>query len=99
MVRPGNHAQPGPAIRSDPGGRSSDKPPTTRRAPTVGAGLGGRPFPRLGSCDSCGPSERGRPRVTDTLQDLSEDECLELLAAHTVGRIAVVADGLPLVFP
>lgn len=35
----------------------------------------------------------------DKLHDLSEEECLELLSSHSVGRIAVVADGKPLVFP
>lgn len=33
------------------------------------------------------------------LVDLTEDECLELLGTHSVGRIAVVRDGRPLIFP
>ena len=34
------------------------------------------------------------------LEELSEDECLELLGAHSVGRIAVVRDdSQPLIFP
>jgi len=33
------------------------------------------------------------------IEELSEDECLELLGAHSVGRIAVVRDGQPLIFP
>ena len=33
------------------------------------------------------------------LVELDEDECLELLASHSVGRIAVVRDGSPLIFP
>lgn len=37
--------------------------------------------------------------MSEKLQELSEDECLELLAAHSVGRIAVVADGHPVIFP
>jgi uncharacterized protein len=34
-----------------------------------------------------------------TLVDLSEDECLELLDAQSIGRIAVVHGGGPLIFP
>jgi uncharacterized protein len=33
------------------------------------------------------------------LEMLSEDECLELLGSLSVGRIAVVRDGHPLIFP
>jgi nitroimidazol reductase NimA-like FMN-containing flavoprotein (pyridoxamine 5'-phosphate oxidase superfamily) len=33
------------------------------------------------------------------LVEIAENECLELLAAHSVGRIAVVHDGRPLIFP
>jgi nitroimidazol reductase NimA-like FMN-containing flavoprotein (pyridoxamine 5'-phosphate oxidase superfamily) len=33
------------------------------------------------------------------LEPLSEDECLALLRAHGLGRIALVADGWPVVFP
>lgn len=33
------------------------------------------------------------------MQDIPEAECLELLAAHSVGRIAVVSGGRPLIFP
>jgi nitroimidazol reductase NimA-like FMN-containing flavoprotein (pyridoxamine 5'-phosphate oxidase superfamily) len=32
-------------------------------------------------------------------EDLSIDECLELLRTHQFGRIAVVIDGGPVVFP
>jgi uncharacterized protein len=33
------------------------------------------------------------------LEDLSRAECLELLAARHFGRIGVVADGQPIIFP
>jgi nitroimidazol reductase NimA-like FMN-containing flavoprotein (pyridoxamine 5'-phosphate oxidase superfamily) len=33
------------------------------------------------------------------LVELTEDECLQLLGSHSVGRIAVVRDGNPLIFP
>ena len=44
---------------------------------------------------------RGRvvPVDENTLEELSEDECIELLGAHSVGRIAVVRDSQPLIFP
>ena len=32
-------------------------------------------------------------------ENLSVDECLELLRAHRFGRIAVVVDGHPIIFP
>jgi len=36
----------------------------------------------------------------NTVEELSEDECLELLGAHSVGRIAIVRDdSQPLIFP
>ncbi len=46
-------------------------------------------------------TNRGRVIVVDenTLEELSEEECLELLGAHSVGRIAVVRDNQPLIFP
>jgi nitroimidazol reductase NimA-like FMN-containing flavoprotein (pyridoxamine 5'-phosphate oxidase superfamily) len=34
-----------------------------------------------------------------TIDDLSEPECTELLAAHHFGRIGVVSDGTQLIFP
>ena len=37
--------------------------------------------------------------VNENLVELSEDECLDLLGTHSVGRIAVVRDGQPLIFP
>ncbi len=37
--------------------------------------------------------------VNENLVELSEDECLGLLGTHSVGRIAVVRDGQPLIFP
>jgi hypothetical protein len=33
------------------------------------------------------------------LEELSADECLQLLDQHHLGRIAVVVDGQPLIFP
>jgi uncharacterized protein len=33
------------------------------------------------------------------LSELSEQECLDLLASSEVGRLAVVSDGQPLIFP
>jgi len=46
-------------------------------------------------------TNRGRviPVDENTLEELSEEECLELLGAHSVGRIAVVRDNQPLIFP
>ena len=38
------------------------------------------------------------PEPTD-IEELSEDECLQLLQQHDLGRIAVVVDGQPLIFP
>jgi len=34
-----------------------------------------------------------------TVKELSEGECLALLGAHSVGRLAVVRDKQPLIFP
>ena len=36
---------------------------------------------------------------TDGLEVLAEDECLALLASAEVGRVGVVVDGQPLIFP
>ena len=33
------------------------------------------------------------------MEDLSEADCLELLAGHHFGRIGVVSDGQPMIFP
>jgi len=33
------------------------------------------------------------------VEELSEDECLELLGTNSVGRVAVVRNGQPLIFP
>ena len=33
------------------------------------------------------------------LEELSEPECLELLAQQTLGRVAIVVDGRPQIFP
>ena len=33
------------------------------------------------------------------LEDLTESECIDLLARHHLGRLAVVVNGRPLVFP
>lgn len=37
--------------------------------------------------------------VEPSLEDISEEERLELLASQSVGRIAVVSGGRPLIFP
>jgi uncharacterized protein len=37
--------------------------------------------------------------MVSTMEVLPEDKCLELLASQTVGRIAVVLDDQPLIFP
>ena len=34
-----------------------------------------------------------------TLEEIAEEECLQLLASHSVGRIAVVSEGRPFIFP
>lgn len=36
---------------------------------------------------------------SNSLEVLSEEECLGLLASNEVGRLAVVVDGQPLIFP
>ena len=42
----------------------------------------------------CEPVER-----TADLEEISWDECLQLLGRHDLGRIAVVVDGQPVIFP
>lgn len=37
--------------------------------------------------------------MTDQLSELSYEECLELLRSRDLGRLAVVVDGVPMVFP
>src|SRR5689334_20898218 len=37
--------------------------------------------------------------VATKLDPMATDECLQLLRAHNLGRLAVVVDGQPLVFP
>jgi nitroimidazol reductase NimA-like FMN-containing flavoprotein (pyridoxamine 5'-phosphate oxidase superfamily) len=39
------------------------------------------------------------PGADPIYEELPVDECLELLRAHQVGRIAVVIDGHPIIFP
>jgi nitroimidazol reductase NimA-like FMN-containing flavoprotein (pyridoxamine 5'-phosphate oxidase superfamily) len=39
------------------------------------------------------------PASETVIETLSQDECLELLARQQVGRIAVVVDGQPEIFP
>jgi nitroimidazol reductase NimA-like FMN-containing flavoprotein (pyridoxamine 5'-phosphate oxidase superfamily) len=39
------------------------------------------------------------PEEPENLDAISEDECYDLLARHNLGRIGVVADGQPLIFP
>jgi nitroimidazol reductase NimA-like FMN-containing flavoprotein (pyridoxamine 5'-phosphate oxidase superfamily) len=39
------------------------------------------------------------PINPNDLELLAEDECLELLRNHDLGRIALVVDGKPLIFP
>ncbi len=39
------------------------------------------------------------PETVSDLEQLSEDECLQLLEQHDLGRIAIVVDGQPLIFP
>lgn len=36
---------------------------------------------------------------SNSLEVLSEEECFELLSANEVGRVGVVVDGRPLIFP
>jgi nitroimidazol reductase NimA-like FMN-containing flavoprotein (pyridoxamine 5'-phosphate oxidase superfamily) len=38
-------------------------------------------------------------RTDSSLEHLTEAECLDLLAAHHLGRLAVVVDGQPQIFP
>ena len=39
------------------------------------------------------------PETSIDLEEIREDECLQLLEQHDLGRIAVVVDGQPLIFP
>jgi uncharacterized protein len=39
------------------------------------------------------------PETGTDLEEISEDECLQLLEQNHLGRIAVVVDGQPLIFP
>ncbi len=39
------------------------------------------------------------PHTGNDLEEISEDECLRLLEQHDLGRIAVVVDARPLIFP
>jgi nitroimidazol reductase NimA-like FMN-containing flavoprotein (pyridoxamine 5'-phosphate oxidase superfamily) len=39
------------------------------------------------------------PETADDLEEISEDECWQLLARHDLGRIAIVVNGQPLIFP
>jgi nitroimidazol reductase NimA-like FMN-containing flavoprotein (pyridoxamine 5'-phosphate oxidase superfamily) len=39
------------------------------------------------------------PARQTVMEEMSEDECVELLAGEQVGRIAVVVDGRPQIFP
>jgi nitroimidazol reductase NimA-like FMN-containing flavoprotein (pyridoxamine 5'-phosphate oxidase superfamily) len=34
-----------------------------------------------------------------TLEEISEEQCLRLLSTQSLGRVAVISDGRPLVFP
>ena len=45
------------------------------------------------------PQPRYAPEIHTDLEELSEDECWQLLAQHHLGRIAVVVDGQPMIFP
>lgn len=35
----------------------------------------------------------------DELEDIAEAECLEILGRHSLGRVAIVVDGQPKIFP
>ena len=39
------------------------------------------------------------PETGTDLEEIPEDECLQLLERHDLGRIAIVVDGQPLIFP
>jgi uncharacterized protein len=39
------------------------------------------------------------PELHTDLEEISEDECLQLLDQHKLGRLAIVVDGQPLIFP
>jgi hypothetical protein len=39
------------------------------------------------------------PKQKSGLDELSYERCIELLGAHDVGRLAVVVDGQPVIFP
>ena len=39
------------------------------------------------------------PELHTDLEEISEDECLRILDRHKLGRLAIVVDGQPLIFP
>ena len=39
------------------------------------------------------------PELHTDLEEISEDECLQLLDRHKLGRLAIVVAGQPLIFP
>jgi uncharacterized protein len=39
------------------------------------------------------------PETATDMEDISEEECLQLLERHELGRIALLVDGQPLIFP
>jgi nitroimidazol reductase NimA-like FMN-containing flavoprotein (pyridoxamine 5'-phosphate oxidase superfamily) len=45
------------------------------------------------------PVPRSGSRSESLLEPIEPEKCLALLASHHIGRIAVVADGQPLIFP
>jgi uncharacterized protein len=46
-----------------------------------------------------GAGRAGQRAASVAVQTLSEDECWEHLCAHQLGRIAIVVEGLPKIFP
>ena len=40
-----------------------------------------------------------KPELHTDLEEISEDECLQLLDRHKLGRLAIVVAGQPLIFP
>lgn len=49
--------------------------------------------------DGVGPDSKDLPAGTQEIEELGADECFALLQRQTLGRLAIVRDGRPEIFP
>lgn|GEM_PF-213129 len=75
-------------------GPSPTAPVSPVTATATGAGAGSAAARAAGHVGG-----EGAPAGAAQLEEMDEEECLALLAGHEVGRVVVVHDGTPLVFP